>query len=811
MIVFVSSAQAAYLDAEGGAGGNTIRASDGDPDAWWTTTTTPTDTLWAGRPYGNDDAGNLGTALPADIFEATGNTTGYEDCIPIMTTISGLIPGDRYDVNIVYWSATSQNWAIRAGFSLDNMLYFDYLGQGGATAGSATGRTQSDRVELTGFIGRIQADTNGKILVYIDDKPSDASQGGWYDRTWYDGLLIAPVALTASNPSPPDAAVNVEIDTELAWSPGIGAHLHDVYFGIDGDTVEDADTSDTTGIYRSRQEPNTYTPPEALQWGQTYYWRIDEINEPNIWKGAVWSFTISFTQVKNEIIVFNDNGGWSWFQDERAIIDNDKLIIGSVADASGTDGSTRDGNIEVATYDLSNLSLSRIALSPILNSDDHAAPAFMMRPDGRILAVYCKHGGDSLVRYRISTNPGDTSSWAAEQTFNVNSNYGATYSNIYRLGSTGITYDFYRGQDYNPNVLYSFDDGASWSIAGRLIRTAAGTRPYAKYASDDTDRIYFTYTDGHPRDVITNIYAAYLQGSIIYNSFGIQIGTLDTTDNSGIVPSAGTKIFNADSTHRAWTSDMQLDTDGNPVAVYSVRVGTVDIYNDHRYRYARFDGASWHDYEIAYGGQCLYAAENDYTGLISLVPGDSNTVYISTNENPVTGEALISRTDGNRHYEIFKGQTDDYGASWRWAPITMDSTLDNIRPIVPVWDGQHTVLLWMRGTYYSYTGYDTDIVGIIDPQPLFENLTCEQLITLGYRLESDISGPAGEPDCCVNLYDMAVMAADWQLRGDILLGDISGPVGEPDYCVDLYDLIAMVAEWLACNNPQEATASKIEF
>jgi len=43
------------------------------------------------------------------------------------------------------------------------------------------------------------------------------------------------------------------------------------------------------------------------------------------------------------------------------------------------------------------------------------------------------------------------------------------------------------------------------------------------------------------------------------------------------------------------------------------------------------------------------------------------------------------------------------------------------------------------------------------------------------------------------------------------LGDISGPVGETDSCVDLYDLIAMVAEWLACNNPQEATASKIEF
>ncbi len=173
-----------------------------------------------------------------------------------------------------------------------------------------------------------------------------------------------------------------------------------------------------------------------------------------------------------------------------------------------------------------------------------------------------------------------------------------------------------------------------------MIRTAAGTRPYAKYASNNTDKIWFTYTDGHPRDVVTNLYCAYLQNGIIYNSYGVQIGVLNTTGSSGIAPSAGTKIFNADSTHRAWCSDMQLDAQGYPVAAYSVRIGTVDIYNDHRYRYARWTGTQWNDYEIAYAGQCLYTAENDYTGLISLNPSDPNTVYISTNANPVTGAAL---------------------------------------------------------------------------------------------------------------------------------------------------------------------------
>jgi hypothetical protein len=801
MLLFASSAQAVYVDAEGGAAGNTVNASTGSTTDWWAATVA-VDNLWDWRTgMANNPTFTTGTPNN-DIFQASG-TTGAENCPPIMTTISGLVAGQLYQVKVVYWSATGgQNWCIRAGFDSSTPLFYDYLGQGGATAGTLTGKTESDRVELLGSLGQIQADANGQIKVYINDKPGTS----YADRTWYDGIIYELMELItkAYNPTPTNGSTVTATSIVLKWNPGAyaaDANGHHVYFGNDFNDVNTGNDGTDRGF---TTEPNYYV--SGLTSGTTYYWRIDEVNSVNTWRGDIWSFRVFVSFPQNKIIIFNDNGGWCWFQDERAIINNNKLIFGSIADASGTGGGTRDGDAEVTTYDLTTSSLTRFLLHDALDSDDHASPAFMVRPDGKILAVYATHGHDSLVRYRISTNPGDTSSWGAEQTFNVNSNYGATYSNVYRLSSTGITYNFYRGQDYNPNVLYSSDDGASWSIAGRLIRTAAGTRPYAKYASNNTDKIWFIYTDGHPRDMITNLYCAYLQNDIIYNSYGVQIGVLNTIDSSGIAPSAGTKIFNADSTHRAWCADMQLDAQGRPVVAYSVRIGTVDIYNDHRYRYARWTGTQWNDYEIAYAGQCLYTAENDYTGLISLNPSDTNTVYISTNANPVTGAALISQADGYRHYEIFKGQTDDYGASWRWTPITMDSTLDNIRPIVPM-DGQHpeplTILLWMRGTYYSYTNYNTDIVGI------FENLTCAQLINLGRQLDGDIGGPAGEPDCYVNFYDLAAMAANWQFCDDLLVGDVSGPAGEPDRCVDLYDVAAMVTEWLACNDPQETAGSCI--
>jgi len=401
-------------------------------------------------------------------------------------------------------------------------------------------------------------------------------------------------------------------------------------------------------------------------------------------------------------IVFSSNAGYCWYQDERAIIDNNQLIFASVPYPSGDN--------DVITYNLSSGSISTFVLHAALNVDDHSAAAFMVRPDGKILAVYATHGNDSLVRYRITTNSGDTSSWSTEQTFTVTSNYGATYSNVYRLSSSGITYDFYRGQNYQPNVLTSTTNGSSWSDGGHLIVTDPGTRPYAKYASNGTDKIWFTYTDGHPRDVVTNIYVAYLLGSNIYNSYGTVIGSLP----SGITPSLGTKVFNADTNNRAWTSDIQLDSNGYPVLAYSVRInhGT-DVTSDHRYRYSRFNGTTWTDYEIAYAGTCLYTAENDYTGLISLNPSDPNTLYISTNADPVTGAALTSSADGKRHWEVYRGFTDNNGVSWTWTPITANSTLDNIRPNLPVWNTQNTALYWLKGTYTTYQIYNESAVGYI--------------------------------------------------------------------------------------------------
>jgi Tol biopolymer transport system component len=87
-------------------------------------------------------------------------------------------------------------------------------------------------------------------------------------------------------------------DTEqaglLSWWPGSEASEHDVYIGIDPIAVLDADTSDTTGVYRGRQQASEYILPEDVLPGETYYWRIDELDTDGIiTKGDLWTFSVA--------------------------------------------------------------------------------------------------------------------------------------------------------------------------------------------------------------------------------------------------------------------------------------------------------------------------------------------------------------------------------------------------------------------------------------------------------------------------------------------------------------------------------------
>jgi len=115
--------------------------------------------------------------------------------------------------------------------------------------------------------------------------------------------------LLAWNPSPvPGSNPDLKNALPLSWSAGDNAAQHDVYFGADEKAVKQADASDTTGIYRGRQNATTYTPPEGVEWGGgPYYWRIDQVNtDATISRGGTWSFTVADFILVDDFESYND-------------------------------------------------------------------------------------------------------------------------------------------------------------------------------------------------------------------------------------------------------------------------------------------------------------------------------------------------------------------------------------------------------------------------------------------------------------------------------------------------------------------------
>jgi hypothetical protein len=115
------------------------------------------------------------------------------------------------------------------------------------------------------------------------------------------GAIVAP--LQAWLPNPPNNATNAATTPTLSWNLGAKAAEHDVYASDKFDEVNDANTSSPLTIYRGRQGTNEYDITTPLKWGQTYYWRIDEVNEPNVWRGNIWRFT-----VRNYLVVDDFEG-----------------------------------------------------------------------------------------------------------------------------------------------------------------------------------------------------------------------------------------------------------------------------------------------------------------------------------------------------------------------------------------------------------------------------------------------------------------------------------------------------------------------
>ena len=176
-------------------------------------------------------------------------------------------------------------WASLAWSSGDTAASHDvYLGESFDEVNEGTGDTfQGNRATdfyVIGFPGFPYPDGLVPGTTYywrIDEVEADGTTKHKGD-VW--SFTVPP--MTAYNPFPFDGGKLVAPDATLSWTSGFGAKVHYVYFGTSFDQVNDA-----AGALP--QASATYKP-SSLEVNTTYYWRVDEFNGRETFKGDVWTF-----------------------------------------------------------------------------------------------------------------------------------------------------------------------------------------------------------------------------------------------------------------------------------------------------------------------------------------------------------------------------------------------------------------------------------------------------------------------------------------------------------------------------------------
>jgi len=173
-----------------------------------------------------------------------------------------------------------------------------------------------DGVEDTTFSG---SDNTYNLTANVDVRIGmSGPQGGRYwpgsidDVRIYDKVLtvedIAQIMrvdmLKAWAPSPADGSANQVADvTALSWSAGDGAIMHNVHFGTDAAAMAPVSMM---------QMDASYALPEALDFGQTYYWRVDEFNnDGTTTTGRLWNFTV------DPFLLVDDIEGYTDYEPDR--------------------------------------------------------------------------------------------------------------------------------------------------------------------------------------------------------------------------------------------------------------------------------------------------------------------------------------------------------------------------------------------------------------------------------------------------------------------------------------------------------------
>ena len=465
--------------------------------------------------------------------------------------------------------------------------------------------------------------------------------------------------------------------------------------------------------------------------------------------------------------VVAEEGAWCWFADPRAT---------HYENSSGTINATYigyidvHGNVKATQYDWVKKRKTDVLIRSYFQPDDHNNPTFIVLPDERVMIFYTRHTDEPKIWYRISKKPGDISQLGDEKFLATANN--TTYPSPFILSDDPQhIYLCWRGINWHPTIarltMPDANDNCSFDFGPKQIVQSTGARPYAKYQSNGKDKIYVSYTTGHPDNEMPDwLYFNVIDinngnGPILRDLNGKQLsiinnGTFNVNKTDSYASTYPATVVDKSANIRNWVWQIALDKDEHPVIAYP---HIDDAKTSHVYWYARWNGTSWKNTWVQYGGHAFHqnwnSTEKCYSGGMAIDPDNINDMYLSI---PTKGG--VYNKDGV--YEIWKYTIDDDGKVAGSEQITKDSPKNNARPfVIPGSKNSPLRVVWMQGDYYYWIVKQGFPLGY--PTAIHSNYPWEETV-------SDISSLAVDCVCLKanQTLNMAIAMNTAQYEGNIL-------------------------------------------